>query len=83
MIALARSVAQEGVEIGVADAVAVGFYLGKVDAEVFGALADRGGGEDLLPLPLWEREGAAGGGGRVRGSAGRDGRGVPLTLPTR
>ena len=36
-----------GVEVGVADAVARRLHLAKVDAEVAGALAHGGGGEDL------------------------------------
>ena len=45
----AAVVEQVSVEVGVADAVAGGLHLGEVDAEVAGAGADGGGGEDLAP----------------------------------
>ena len=53
VIALAEP-CEEGVEIGVADAVALGLHLAEVDAEIPGAVADGGRGEDVL-LPVLRR----------------------------
>ena len=47
VIALGAAIAQIGVEIGVADVVAVRLHHGEIDAEILGAGTDRGRGEDL------------------------------------
>src|SRR3546814_18055952 len=53
MIALPRAVAEEGVEIGMANAVALGLDLRQIDAEIARTGADGGGCENgfLIPLP--------------------------------
>jgi hypothetical protein len=45
VIPLPAAITQEGIEITVADAVAVGFDVSEIDAEVGRAGADRGRGE--------------------------------------
>ena len=67
----AAMVEQIGVEVGVADAVGGGLDLGKVDAEVAGALAHGGGGERLGTV-AGRQFGFGGSGGRFL--AGRRGR---------
>src|SRR3546814_5847089 len=50
VIALPAAVAEERVEVGVADAVALSVDLREVDAEVLGARANGGGSQNRLPM---------------------------------
>src|SRR3546814_7942332 len=74
MIALPRAVAEEGVEIGMVNAVALGLDLRQIDAEIARTGADGGGCENgfLPPLPF-----------RGEGNSSRSGSGFgPLSQPS-